>query len=133
MTTSETIDAQLLASIKRVIKEGDVISTLGNKRPNLVGRIDETGIEITTTHSLETSGGSRLVPAWMFNHAWQRLQEEGQLSRNEADRLAERRKLKRSSIVFAILERLPEVEVSQRRPLVLGITDHRNTAATDAK
>ncbi len=120
MTNAEAFDPDLLARIRRVLSEGDVVPTLSHGNPNVIGRIDDTGIEVTTERSAQ-QGRTRVVPAWMFNHVWAQLHAHGRVDRDFADRLAPGRKVKRSSAVFAILERLPEVSVIQQRPLVLGL------------
>jgi hypothetical protein len=104
-----------------VVRAGDTVATLNQGRPNLIGQIGEGGIEVTTAHSAETVGGARLVPAWLFNDVWVELQQKGMVNRDEVDRQRTRRNIKRSSIVFALLELLPEVEVAGRRPLVLRL------------
>jgi hypothetical protein len=103
------------------VRAGDTVATLDQRRPNLIGRIGEDGIEVTTAHSAQAVGGARLVPAWMFNDVWFELQRKGRVNRDEMDRQRTRRNIKRSSIVFALLERLPEVEVAGHRPLVLRL------------
>lgn len=128
MASTETFDRDLLARITAVLHPGDVVSTLEQGRPNRIGRIDEHGIEVTTGHSASTVGGARLVPAWMFNHVWNDLNTRRRVERDYVDRLAPGRKIKRSSAVFAILERLPDVSVVQRRPLVLGLNDDSKPA-----
>lgn len=120
MTNPEPFDPDLLARIRSVVSEGDVVATLSHGKLNVIGRIDEAGIEVTTERSAQ-QGRTRVVPAWMFNHVWAQLLAHGRVDRDFADRLAPGRKVKRSSAVFAILERLPEVTVVQSRPLVLGL------------
>lgn len=117
---TEEFDPDLLAKIQAVIAPGDTVHTLGQHRPNLIGRIDRHGIEVTTQHSTDTVGGSRLVPAWMFNEVWRRLQTQPEVERDHVDRLAVGRKVKRSSIVFAVLARLDGVTVVRGRPLAIG-------------
>lgn len=112
----------MLAKIQAGIAPGDTVHTLGQGRPNLIGRIDRFGIEVTTEHSRETSGGSRVVPAWMFNEVWHRLQTQPEVERDQVDRLIEGREVKRSSIVFAVLARLDEVTVVRSRPFALALT-----------
>lgn len=121
MGAKESFDSELLRRLRSVLRDGDAVATLDRGRPNLIGRIGEDGIEVTTSHSAETVGGARLVPAWMFNDVWLELQHKGQVNRDEVDRQRTSRLIKRSSIVFAVLERLPEVEVADRRPLVLRL------------
>ena len=91
--------------------------TLGLGNPNLIGAIRSDGIEVAT----DRSGSAILVPAWMFNETWQRLQSEGAIRRQDVDKGIGGRAVKRSSIVFAILERLPAVEVFEFRPLTLQL------------
>lgn len=121
MGHEELFDSDLLAKIQAVIAPGDTVHTLGQERPNLIGRIDRFGIEVTTEHSQETSGGSRVVPAWMFNEVWHRLQTQPEVERDQVDRLITGRKVKRSSIVFAVLARLDEVTVVRSRPLAMRL------------
>ncbi len=118
---TEDFDPDLLAKIQAVIAPGETVHTLGQHRPNLIGRIDHHGIEVTTQHSTDAVGGSRLVPAWMFNEVWRRLQTQPEVERDHVDRLAVGRKVKRSSIVFAVLARLDEVTVVRDRPLALAL------------
>ncbi len=121
MGAEEVFDSGLLQRLRSVVRDGDTVATLDQGRPNLIGRIGEDRIEVTTAHSAETVGGARLVPAWMFNDVWVELRQKGRVNRDEVDRQRTRRNVKRSSIVFALLERLPEVEVEGRRPLVLRL------------
>lgn len=120
MSGPEPFQPDLLARIRDVLDEGHIVPTLSHGKSNVIGRIDEGGIEVTTEKSAQ-QGMTRLVPAWMFNHVWTQLLTHGRVDRDFADRLAPGRKVKRSSVVFAILERLPEVSVIQDRPLVLGL------------
>jgi hypothetical protein len=121
MGAREVFDPELLQRLRSVVRDGHTVATLDQGRPNLIGRIGEDGIEVTTSHSAENVGGARLVPAWMFNDVWLELQQKGRVNRDEVDRQRTTRLIKRSSIVFAVLERLPEVSVSARRPLVLRL------------
>lgn len=121
MPSDADFDSQLLARISVVVSEGDLIATLDRRSPNKIGQISPAGIEVTTERSAATVGGAVLVPAWMFNVVWEELREHGRVDREQVDRLRPGRKVKRSSIVFAILERLPEVDVVGRRPVVLGL------------
>lgn len=121
MGAKEVFDPELLRRLRSVVREGDTVATLDQGRPNLIGRLSEDGIEVTTSRSTETVGGARLVPAWMFNDVWLELQQKGHVNRDEVDRQRTTRNIKRSSIVFALLERLPGVEVASRRPLVLRL------------
>ena len=40
VTTAETFDSSLFARLKSVVSAGDVVNTLSNGRPNVIGRID---------------------------------------------------------------------------------------------
>ncbi len=121
MAPTELFDPDLLSRIRNVVSEGDVVDMLGRARPNEINTIDVDGVEVTTEHSLTSVGGSSLVPAWMFNYVWNEMRTRGRVERDYVDRLAPGRKVKRSSAVFAILERIPEVSVVEHRPLVLGL------------
>lgn len=116
-------DPDLLRRIRDVLSEGDVVTTLSHGRPNVIGRIDQSGIEVTTERSDQRQPGKpRFVPAWMFNLVWHDLQTNGQVDR---DAVAERagRKVKRASAVFAIIEQFPEVRVAKHTSLRLEFHD----------
>ena len=115
MGQREHFDEGLLVRIRQVLNEGDIVTTLSNGRPNIIGRIDDLGIEVTTERSA-TQGGPLTVPAWMFNLVWQELNCHGRVERD-----AVAKTVKRASAVLAILERLPEITVEARRPLVLSL------------
>ena len=119
--TAERFDSDLLEQIRAVISEGDVISTLSHRKPNVIGRIDESGIQVTTERSLER-GKTRLVPAWMFNITWNHLSAHGTVDRTALEQAARDSKVKRSAAVFAILEQLPDVSVVQQHPIVLRLS-----------
>jgi len=121
MTASEVFDPELLSKIRKVVDEGDTVLTLSRGNENRIGRIDEFGIEVTTDHSISRQGGSVLAPAWMFNDVWRELRTRTTVSRDEVDRTRLGRKVKRSSVVFAILEKLPEVAIAESRPLSLKL------------
>lgn len=114
----DEIARDLLAAIRASVSPGEELPTLGLGNPNLIGAIRPDGVEVTTEHS-ETP---LLVPAWMFNEVWQRLLGEDTLRRDDVDKGVGGRAVKRSSIVFAILERTPGVEVVDSRPLTLKWT-----------
>lgn len=77
---------ELLGQIRKVVHEGDIVLTLGRGNENLIGRINESGIEVTTDHSLSHQGGSVLAPARMFNDVWGELRTRPSVSRDEVDR-----------------------------------------------
>lgn len=120
MGSTEEFDPDLLHRIRAVVQEGDVVHTLERRMPNVIERIAPEGILVTTQRSEANVGGPSLVPAWMFNFVWDLLHERERVERDHVDRATRGAKVKRSSAVFAILERLPEVHIVQRRPVALG-------------
>lgn len=125
MATEETFHPELLARITAVVATGSTVYTLGHGKPNVIGRIDSHGIEVTTERSESDVGGPRVVPAWMFNTVWELLRAGGPVERDHVDRLVSGRKVKRSSAVFAILALLDDVTLVCDRPLRLRLGDSR--------
>lgn len=109
------MEPDLLRRLSAVVRAGDTVYTLTHSRPNEVADIGLEGVWITTTKS-SVQDGPQLVPAWMLNEAWARLNAEGSLS--NTDLLST---VKRSSAVLALLSHLPEVTVASTRPIVLRL------------
>lgn len=51
MATCGVFDPDLLAQIKTVLATGSTVYTLGYGKPNVIGRIDSNGIEVTAGRS----------------------------------------------------------------------------------
>jgi hypothetical protein len=113
---SEPLLPELLDSIAASSPVGSTISTLAFGKPNRIVAIEPEGVRIETERSLARTGNAELVPAWMLNHAWRRLVQDGTLTNSF---LVNDLKVKRSSAVCALLARFPDVEVSATRPITL--------------
>ena len=66
-------------------------------------------------------GKTRLVPARLFNAAWDELQRTGQVSRGALIELLGATSAKRGSAVLSVLARFSEVSVTQTQPIVLKL------------
>lgn len=97
----------------------DPVRTLGQGRPNWVVAVEPRGLLVETERSRSSAAGPQLVPAWMFDVAWQRLTSRGRLANAELLSSADLN-VKRSSFVCAVLAQLPGVEVASTRPIVLA-------------
>ncbi|MEI2713463.1 MAG: arginine deiminase-related protein [Nocardioides sp.] len=115
---AEEFSPDLLSAIRAAIGEERVVHTLGHHRPNTIVELGPSGILVENERTQNRGAGPQLVPAWMFESAWQALREHGRLSNREllaSDDL----NIKRSSFVCAVLAKLPEVEVVGTSPVVL--------------
>jgi len=110
------LDDDLLERITEIVKDGDVIETLSNKRTNWIASFDRAGVWVETERSRARGAGPQLVPAWMIVVAWERLCKNGTLSHIE---LLHDMKIMRSAFVCALLAQFPDVVVVQDRPAVL--------------
>lgn len=110
------LDDDLLERITEIVKDGDVIETLSNKRTNWIASFDRAGVWVETERSRARAAGSQLVPAWMIVAAWEQLRKNGTLSHIE---LLHDMKVMRSAFVCALLAQFPDVVVVQDRPAVL--------------
>jgi hypothetical protein len=66
LARSEAFDDALLQLIRRVIRVGQVITTLSKGRPNRIVAIDSGGLRVETEKSVSQESGPQLVPAWMI-------------------------------------------------------------------
>ncbi|MDG5770032.1 hypothetical protein [Mycolicibacterium fortuitum] len=110
------LDDDLLERITEIVKDGEVIDTLSNKRTNWIASFDRAGVWVETERSRARGAGPQLVPAWMIVAAWEQLCKNGTLSHIE---LLHDMKVMRSAFVCALLARFPDVVVVQVRPAVL--------------
>lgn len=109
----------LIALLREHLPSDEPVQTLSLGRPNWIVAIRADGISVETERTRDTETGPQLVPAWMFEVAWQRLTARGLLTNAEllsSNDLG----VKRSSLVSAVLARLPGVEVVSTRPIVLA-------------
>lgn len=109
-----TLDSDLRDLLRRSLSSGDVVPTISRSEPNTIGEIRDDGVKVLTTRS---SPSFSLVPAWMLNAAWRILKEQGTVTSDDI------RGVRRSSAVFAMLARLPGVEVRSSTPIVLSISE----------
>ena len=117
----KVFSAELFALLRDHLAPGQLIHTLSTHQPNWIVSITETGLEVETEKTRGTGKSAQLVPAWMFEVAWQRLVTRGHLTNAE---LVSSKDLnvKRSSLVCAALASVPGVAVATK-PIVL--TDAR--------
>lgn len=110
----------LRAAIERVAHESPSVLTVGRQEVNRIIEVRQDGVLVETEKS---SGAAQLVPSWMFEAAWQHLNEHGVLESRflqSNDGLG----VKRSAAVMAILSCLPEVRSAPRPArLFLGLID----------
>lgn len=111
----EAMEPDLLRRLSAVVRPGDTVRTLTHSRPNEVVDIGLEGVWISTAKS-SVQDGPQLVPAWMLNEAWSRLNADRMLTNTEL-----MKSVKRSSAVLALLSQLPEVTVVSTRPIVLRL------------
>jgi hypothetical protein len=110
----------LWSSLRRVLRAGTTVSTLTDRRPNLVVEVTGEAVWIETERTRRLGRGPEPVPAWMFNIAWEHLAAHGRLT-NRHLLASDGLNVKRSSAVCAVLALLPEVEVVSRRPIELAL------------
>ena len=111
------MEPDLLRRLSAVVKPGDTVLTLADGKPNEVVDIGPDGVWIDTERSAARTG-AELVPAWMLNEAWTRLNVERSLSNRELIKV-----VRRSSAVVALLAQLPNVVVASSRPIVLRLSE----------
>jgi len=111
-------DDELFNRVLSVVKAGDEITTLGNKRPNRIVSIDRSGFSVETLRSDRRGTGPQIVPAWMTVAAWEQLRQKGELTHHE---LLHELNVKRSAFVCALLAQFPDVVVRSARPIVLEL------------
>jgi hypothetical protein len=104
----DELEPVLLAGIEQARRRDPVFRTLGARpAPNLVTEVNRSGVFVETERTKAEGRPPQLVPAWMFNLAWDALRARGTLSNKE---LLTELRVHRSSAVCAILSRLPGVE-----------------------
>lgn len=113
-------DDDLFEKIRKSVEPGQTIETIANREPNLIVAINRSGLLVSTARSKEQGTGPQMVPAWMVTRAWDHLCATGALSLQQ---LTEGLRVNRSSFVFALLARFPEVEIQSVRPTRLHLID----------
>lgn len=106
-------DDELFERICRSVEPGQTIETIANRELNQIVAIKRNGLLVSTARSKQQGTGPQMVPAWMVTRAWDQLCETGTLSLQQ---LTEGLRVNRSSFVFALLSRFPEVEIQSVRP-----------------
>ena len=117
---SEDFYPGLYRRICQVVSAGDRLPTLSTGSANIVGVLDQSGMEVKTLEAAR-QGKTRLVPARLFNAAWDELQRTGQVSRGALIELLGATSAKRGSAVLSVLARFSEVSVTQTQPIVLKL------------
>ena len=120
---AESVDVfapDLWAELRAVLTAGMTVPTVVERKPNRIVELTPSGVWIETTRSRERGRGAELVPAWMFNIAWDYLVANGRLT-NRYLLAGDGLNVKRSSAVCALLAQLPTVAVTGRRPIELTL------------
>lgn len=104
------------------VSAGDTIVTLASGALNTIVDVTPEGVTVDTQRTKVSGNGPQIVPAWMIEVAWRRLQERRRLTNKEL-LSTEDLNVKRSSFICALLAQLPEVEVASTRPIVLELRD----------
>jgi HKD family nuclease len=113
----ELFEPRLYQALADEVRRNPVFMTLGRSpRPNRVVELTRTEVQVETERSREHTGGAAVIPAWMFNLAWERLRTHGSLSNSE---LLNDLRVHRSSAVCAMLARVPGIERVAGREIVL--------------
>lgn len=118
---SAEFSPELFAHIRGQLSTSDPIHTLSSGRPNWVVGITLTHLNVETERSRGAGRGPQEVPAWMFEAAWQRLTMRRILTNQELVSTGDLN-VKRSSLVCAVLAKLPGVTVLDTRPITLTYT-----------
>lgn len=122
-------DADLFGRVCRSVEPGQTIETIANRQPNQIVAITRSGLLVTTARSKEQGTGPQMVPAWMISRAWEHLCKNGTLSLQQ---LTEGLRVNRSSFIFALLSRFPDVEIQSLHPTRLRLND-RSRANMNAR
>lgn len=109
-----TLDPDLHELLRRALTPGDVVPTLSRSDPNTIGELRTDGVEVMTKRSAPSYS---VVPAWMLNAAWRILKANGTVTSDDL------RGVRRSSAVFAMLARLPGVDVASTSPIKLTVSE----------
>lgn len=113
----EGFSDELLRLLRSAIRDGSIIPTLGQNRPNRVVQVARAGILIETERSRGRGNPPQLVEAWMVELAWDYLRTHGELSNTY---LLNTLRVHRSSAVCAILAQLPGVVRLPGRQITLA-------------
>jgi hypothetical protein len=117
--SKEPWSEELMRRVSAALRPGDVVHTLGVKKPNWIIEIGSDGVLVHTERSRD-AGKPQVVEGWMVQVAWDHLLRHGQLTNKQ---LLNDLKVKRSSAVCAILSELPEVQVFATNPITLVKVD----------
>lgn len=115
VVTAEVIDPELYAELERAVEADPLFWTLGSSpRRNLVHTVMPTHVLVETDKSKAEGGLPQPIPAWMLNVAWEYVRGHDVLTNHY---LLNELRVHRSSVVCAILARIPGIEpfVSGRR------------------
>jgi len=126
----DTFAGELWDHLQQWVKPGTTVLTLRDSRPNVVAEVSQTAMWIHTERSRALGRGPQEVPAWMFNIAWDYLTSHGTLSNAT---LLNDLNVHRSSLVCAVLAKVPGVEILSRQPIRLGVRRDLSLSATAAE
>jgi hypothetical protein len=126
----ELIDPELFALLVAATAKSRHVYTLGpTPKDNVVQDLDQSGLWVHTDRTREQRSGPQLVEPRMLNLAWDTLKARGQLTNTE---LLNDLRVHRSSFVCAILNRLPNVTVTSKRPITLRYEPSEAKASSKA-
>lgn len=109
MNRAALLSPELHQLLRAAVDESDVFYTLGSSpAANVVSNVSEAGFFVQTEAAQKKGNPPQRVPAWMLQAAWDRLTQTGLLTNKQ---LLEELKVMRSSVVCAVLARLPGVLV----------------------
>jgi hypothetical protein len=110
VVSAPTFDGLLLTELQRQVEDNPLFLTLSHARPNRVTEVNESGLYVETEASQAKGRPPQLVPAWMFELAYQALRSRGRLTQQS---VLNELNIKRSAAVCAILARLEHVSISK--------------------
>jgi HKD family nuclease len=114
----DLIEPDLWRLLTKVVRDGQVIETLGReRRANRIVEMTPSGLWVETERSAQR-GGPSLVEPRMVQLAWDWLVAHGSLTNPT---LLRDLRVHRSSFVCALLAQLPGVQVVSRSPITLAI------------
>ena len=117
----ERLSEELYDALRDSIEVGSTIPTLSTGKPNRITGIAPEGVYVVTEKSEREGKPPQLVDAWMLEAGWSYLQSNGSIT-NEFLLSGDGLNVKRSSVVCALLARLPGVAVvSRRAPILLEL------------
>lgn len=126
----DTFVPDLWEQLQAVLKPGMTVPTLRDQRPNRIVELTASGVWVETARSRERGRRAELVPAWMFNIAWDYLAANRRLT-NPHLLATDGLNVKRSSAVCALLAQLHSVHVAGRRPITLELADDAEPLAAE--